>query len=611
MQRTLVFDIECMPNYFLIAFRNVGTGKLATFEQYEGHPLDAAKVRRILQSFKSISFNGVNYDIPVLSMALTGADCARIHEVSNAIIVGGKRYWEVARQFQFSLIEANHIDLIEVAPGVGGLKLYGGRMHCHTLQDLPIEPNTLVTPDQRETLRTYCANDLELTVALYNKLLQQIQLRESMTAEYGIDMRSKSDAQMAEAVLRVGVQKLSGQQLVRPEIKPGTRFQFQAPDFIRFATRSLQQVLELTQDMEFRIDAAGTLLMPDSLSNVTVPIGDGNYRMGMGGLHSTEASIAHHADADHVIIDCDVSSFYPSIILRCGLAPKHMGIHFLKEYRGLVERRLAAKHAGDKIVADALKICINGVFGKFGSKWSILFAPDLLIQVTLTGQLVLLMLIELLELNGHKVVSANTDGLVIKCHRSKIAEMDLIIEHWEYVTGFSTDVTEYRSFYQRDVNSYIAVKHSGDTKTKGAYATDAGLSKNPASEICTEAVIAYLTECTPVEQTIAACRDITKFVSIRTVRGGAVKGDEYLGKVVRWYYAVGATGTINYKSNGHIVAKSAGAKPLMTLPDAFPNDINYGWYITESHGILADIGSVVPPAEAIIATPEMIYGCAA
>ncbi len=171
----LAFDIECFADYFLIAFRNVATGKVATYEQYEGHALDRAKVRRIIQKFKLVSFNGNHYDLPVLSMALTGTGCAKIREVSDAIIIGNKRSWEIARQFSLGIVEVNHIDLMEVAPGIGGLKLYGGRLHCHTLQDLPIEPDATVTPELRETLKIYCANDLDLTVALYNKLLPQIQ----------------------------------------------------------------------------------------------------------------------------------------------------------------------------------------------------------------------------------------------------------------------------------------------------------------------------------------------------------------------------------------------------------------------------------------------------
>jgi hypothetical protein len=255
-----------------------------------------------------------------------------------------------------------------------------------------------------------------------------------------------------------------------------------------------------------------------------------------------------------------------------------------------VARRLAAKHAGDKVTADALKITINGSFGKFGSKWSKLYSPDLLIQTTITGQLALLMLIEALESEGIAVVSANTDGVVIKCPVARAAMMEFVVWEWEQATGFETEATRYRAIYSRDVNNYLAIKPDGSWKAKGAYAP-AGLQKNPTNEICTAAVVKFLIDGTPVEDTIRACTDIRKFVTIRQVKGGAVKGEQFLGKAVRWYYAAGATGTINYKVNGYTVARSQGAKPLMDLPAEFPADVDFDWYIREARTILTDIGA--------------------
>ncbi|MDE5458240.1 hypothetical protein GWE18_36630 [Bradyrhizobium sp. CSA112] len=69
-----------------------------------------------------------------------------------------------------------------------------------------------------------------------------------------------------------------------------------------------------------------------------------------------------------------------------------------------------------------------------------------------------------------------------------------------------------------------------------------------------------------------------------------MKDGKYLGKVIRWYYSTDASGSINYKLNGNKVARSDGAKPLMELPDALPNDVDYDWYIREAESILIDIG---------------------
>ncbi|XSC42720.1 hypothetical protein ACF1BQ_031270 [Bradyrhizobium sp. RDT10] len=109
-------------------------------------------------------------------------------------------------------------------------------------------------------------------------------------------------------------------------------------------------------------------------------------------------------------------------------------------------------------VSGSLKIVNNGAFGKLDSKWSVLFAPDLMIQVTIGGQLSLLMLIEMVERAGFRVVSANTDGIVILCPTDKEDALAAVIAKWERLTGFETEETEYSALYSRDVNNYIAVK---------------------------------------------------------------------------------------------------------------------------------------------------------
>lgn len=587
---TLILDLEIYRDYFLAMFRNVDTGNVRAFELHEDQVLDVATIKAILRAYRIVTFNGANFDIPLLMLALKGANNALIKKACDAIINNNLRGWQFERQWDVTIPKSlDHIDLIEVAPGTASLKIYGGRMHCAKMQDLPIEPDASITPSNRSVLREYCANDLVTTQDLYTKLLPQIELREKMSAEYDLDLRSKSDAQIAEAVIGHQVSKVLGEQVTRPEVPAGTKFSYRPPKFIQFQTHVLQGVLEALRAERFKVPDSGKVMMPKWLQDTAIEIGTSVYRMGIGGLHSSEQSTAHVADENTILVDRDVASYYPNIILRTGLSPAHMGSAFTRIYQEIVERRLKAKAAGDKVTDSALKITINGSFGKFGSKWSKLYSPDLLIQTTITGQLALLMFIEALELEGIPVVSANTDGVVIKCPKARVPMMEFVAWEWEHATGFTTEATYYRGLYSRDVNNYIAIKPDGGFKLKGAYAP-AGLQKNPTNEICTGAVVKYLLDGTPVADTIHDCQDIRKFVTIRQVKGGAVKDDTYLGKAVRWYYAQGAAGTINYKINGYTVARSEGARPLMQIPDSLPTDIDYAWYIAEAESILKAIG---------------------
>jgi hypothetical protein len=163
---------------------------------------------------------------------------------------------------------------------------------------------------------------------------------------------------------------------------------YNLPAFVRFTTPSLCSLLETVLSARFDLDATGSPIMPKSIEKLTVKIGRTIYKLGMGGLHSTEKSVSYFAGDDETISDNDVESFYPRIILNQKLFPAHLGEAFLKVYEMLVNKRLDAKRNKLKIIADALKIVINGSFGKLGNKYSTLYSPQLMLQVTITGQLV-------------------------------------------------------------------------------------------------------------------------------------------------------------------------------------------------------------------------------
>ena len=593
----LVFDCEIYVDYFLVYFQNVETGNRKYFELYDNHELDCDTIRKILTKNTLISFNGINFDIPLLFYALAGATNEQLKTLCDFIILDKARPWHCEEKFGFKISDKfDHIDLIEVANGKGSLKAYGGKLHCKTIQDLPIQPSDSISPEQRRELIDYCGNDLQTTVDLYNKLKPQIALREEMSKMYGTDLRSRSDAQIAEAVIKKEVERLTGNKVEKPTgpVKP---FRYTAPRFVSFDSPELRELLSVATGLVFRVSETGKTDMPDELNKRKIQIGETSYTIGMGGLHSNEECVSYRSNDEFSCIDFDVRSFYPAIMINTNLYPESMGKHFLTVYTKLVKERLAAKEKGDKVKAESLKIVINGGWGKHGSKWSYFYSPRAVIQTTITGQLSLLMLIEMLEDAEIPVVSANTDGIVVYCRKEDEAKARNIIGAWELLTNFEIEESRYRALYARDVNNYIGLKHGGGVKLKGAYAPPEPIGSswpNPHCQICVDAVIAYLDKGKDISATIHESKDIRQFVATRMVKGGAVKDDLYLGRIARWYYSNLAFGVIQYKINGYTVPKTEGAQPCMTLPDQFPDDVDFKWYENEAHKILKEIGACLP-----------------
>ena len=605
----IFLDIECYVDYFLVMFMDE-RGRTAAFEQYEDKSLDTDGVLRFLTNpnVEIITFNGNNYDLPILRMALAGASCEDLKAASSDIIDNDVKPWDFDKLYRVEKFTCNHVDLIEVAPGQNSLKIYGGRLHCERLQDLPIEHTASISPEQRPLLRRYCKNDLLTTQALAKELNGQIELRRIMGAELqqeietlGLgyvfkpdDLRSKSDAQIAESVLKQRVFVQTGA-VPRKQPIAYKKFSYTPPDYIRFRTADLQQALEVIRASEFVIKGdTGHVAMPPGIDKLDIMVGPTRYKLGLGGIHSQESEMTQIADELDLLRDIDVRSYYPNLILNMGMYPVATGPHFLKAYRDILTERLAAKDAGEKIKDAALKITLNGTFGKTSNKYSVLYNPSMMIYTTLTGQLSMLMLIEALHTRGIPVVSANTDGVVVRCPRRLEDAQRRIVKAWEQVTNLETEETNYSAIYARDVNSYIAVKTDGSVKTKGFFAKS-GLQKSPQNEICIEAVVAYLSSGVPIETTVYGCQDIRKFLTVRRVTGGAVKDAVLIGKAIRWYYSTAVTGTINYASNGNVVSRSARARPCMDLPEHLPTDVDYEWYVTEAQGLLMDVGQVPRP----------------
>lgn len=650
-------DSESFPNYWLLKIR-VQHGPVFSFPLRSGESFDPETIRRIEQLcaiFTLVSFNGNYYDVPILSAALCGFSCEQLKWLSDEIIQNNRKPWELGGACEWK--PADHIDILEVLPGGGSQKQYAGRIHCKTMRDLPFEPNRWLSESEISTVDSYCENDLWVLEDLYSAASAMLNLRERMSARYGVDLRSKSDAQLGESVIKIRCERMLGERIYKPEIDWNLKFRYEPPDFLFFQTEGLRQAFELVKQSIFVLGPSGRVEMPSQLEGLTISLGASTYKIGIGGLHSTEKKRTLISDDSNVLREGDVRGYYPNLIFNSGKFPPALGSAFRQVYGDLINERSAAKtrqqqleEAGDTTSAEFIqcrndnengKVATNGPFGKTGSPFSILFAPEMLIQTTLTGQLSILMLIEAHELNEIPVVSANTDGFLIFCPRAKVKLSQWLIKQWEQITGLEMETSEYAAIYTQSVNSYLAVKPNGKTKRIGIFAQASLLKKHdPDVEICGDAISDFLSKGTPMLYTIAACRDIRKFITMQKVAGGAVKlwGEgprdvlvrdmtatlqangwtkagrkwakaetvtdattaykscfqpqtpEYLAKVIRWYYGMNSPGPIVYNNSGNLVSLSYGAQPCMTLPDEFPADVDYGWYMRNCEKILADVG---------------------
>lgn len=543
-----IFDCELIgveKPAFLTCVKIKETGeRFAFWHDKRGHTV---KLEKMLQrkDLTWVGFNSENFDRPLIAAAVEGHDETNLKIIAQDIVDNQMNSWKTYREYGLEFLEYDHIDLKEVPPGVMmSLKTYEGRMHSPTLQDMPFDHTEEIfdDPKKRKIVENYCWNDIDETERLFDTVRKEIDLRIALGETYDLDLRSKSDAQAAEAILKKQVGIKNGEKFVPRAVH------YTAPEFIKTDSLEIIQLIDNLEHTEFVINRAnGSPILPEWMGK-PFTLAQGVYKFGLGGLHSQhDINYYDESDDKYEISDIDAASYYPNIMLRAGLAPTlggNKGELFLGEYQSIYDQRIGAKRADDKRTSNTLKIVLNGTFGKLGSIYCSFYAPELMLAVTITGQLNLLCLIyDLEQIPGVKVLSANTDGIMIKYPKKKRTAIIKAVQGNAKCTGFEYEETPYSRIGIRDVNNYIAITEerekvivppkgkvqvlppsSPEAKRKGAYAK-AGVMENvsPTFQICAEACTQYLLNNTPLEETIRACTDIRQFISIRGVSSGGVQ----------------------------------------------------------------------------------------
>lgn len=320
----------------------------------------------------------------------------------------------------------------------------------------------------------YNKNDCFIGCEMMRLNIDEIRLRYNIARSYGLNVLSASRSNISDAFIEKFYSEMSG---LHPSQWKGKKTERKAMafkkvifDFINFKTEPLQKLLrEMKEVVVFSIGK-------DAFSR-EVSINNGVYTIATGGLHSKDIPGALYSnwptdDASSTgeqsqkslnrfkYVHWDISSFYPSIMVQYGVAPAHLDQKvFVKLIKWIRDTRVTAKHTkGDidgvpaNILAAVLKIVINAIYGKLGFEHGDLCDRLAVLKVTINGQLMIMMLCEELELNGIEVISANTDGIVVKLYENKVDTFNTIANNWKKLTGLDADSEEYKCYINRDID---------------------------------------------------------------------------------------------------------------------------------------------------------------
>ena len=628
----LIYDIETMQELFLVCLYNP--------ETQQWHEFQVSKNTNQIDSFVRfieahpdhyfVGYNNLRFDAQVVEWIIRNHNgwhemsalevCALIAQKAADIIHDAN--FDVFPEFKEEWLSFKQIDLFKVHHYDNknrrvSLKRLEFEMDLDNIEEMPIRhTKTNMTDDEIETTIDYCRNDVYATYEFYlitigetdhplYKGNNQIELRQDIEAEFGIPCLNYSDSKIGDEMIKKyycqekGIQytDLPKKGYFRKEIKMSNCIahyvEFKTPELKEFLKRMKKNVLGLQDDFKESIEFYGN-----------------TYSFMKGGLHTENKPKIFEADEDTKIIDWDVSSYYPAIIISNGKYPQHLGKEFLRGYKQMFDKRLelkplAKKDKKIKGIVGALKLAVNSVYGKSSDMQNWIYDRQLTMFTTITGELSLMMLIEAYELAGINIISANTDGVTIMVKNDLIDKMHEINKWWMDLTTYELEDTNYKKIIFSTVNDYLAIKTDGEIKKKGDFLTDFELHKNKSARIVPIALEHFFVNDVPVDTTIRNHTNIYDFC----LRQKASSNFHYEGtqagkvtvynKLIRYYVSKTGEKLMKIKNpecdtNAAEASQVEAGEWVMTVCNKLTKDhpldnINYDYYIEKANRIIEKI----------------------
>jgi len=631
----IIYDIETMKEYFLVV-------ALIPGEPYR--VFDVNKNKNNLDAFISfteqykdyywVGYNNIRFDSQVVEWVIR--NCEYWHELSNLEITA-----KIAQKAADVIDDANHdvfpeyresdltlkqLDLFKVHHFDNknrrvSLKRLEFEMDLENIEEMPIHHSKEnMTTEDIELTKEYCYNDVWATYQFYLVTIgetdhplykgeNRIELRQDIEAEFGIPCLNYSDSKIGDEMIkkyyceqkRIDYQQLPKKGYFRKSIAVKNCI---AP-YVEFQTAELQAFLKKIKKLN--------LGLQDDFKE-ELHFYNNVYSFMKGGLHTENSPKIFEADDEYEIIDWDVSSYYPAIIINNGRYPYHLGPEFLRGYQEMFNKRLelkplAKKDKKIKGIVGALKLAVNSVYGKSSDMQNWIYDRQLTMFTTITGELSLMMLIEAYELAGINVISANTDGVTIMIKKCYIDKMHEINAWWSELTKYELERADYQKIIFSTVNDYLAIKTDGEVKKKGDFVTDFELHKNKSARVVPLALEQYFLRNVPVDTTIKSHNNIFDFC----LRQKASKDFHYEGidratgekkvynKLIRYYISNTGEKLLKVKnedsdSGAADVSQVEAGEWLATVCNHLKKDhpldnINYDYYIERAERLIYKIQS--------------------
>lgn len=560
-------DYETLCNCFIAVFEHYKTQErkvFVVFEQQNDFPEFVTFLNKSVTNKEwHISYNGLSFDGQITQKILLNQKSLLklgtqelikfIYNYAQSVIDKTTKgdFAEFApyklKIKQIDLFKLNHWDN---KAKMSSLKWIQYSMDWNNVEEMPHRHDQPVTDVHTlNSVIDYCINDVRSTKEILRHSKEQIQLRQDLTKEYGIDLYSASEPRIAKELFlhfleqRTGMSKSNLKSLRTPRpyivladcILPS--IQFQTPEFNKVLDYFRTKVITSTKDgFKYRLDYKGV-----------------KTDFGLGGIHGATQSGVYEAKESWTIMTSDVTSFYPNLAIKNGFHPAHLPQkEFGQLYEWFFEERKKIPKTDPKNYV--YKLILNSTYGLTGDENSFLYDPKMTMQITINGQLLLSKLAEMLSLAIPECqpLMLNTDGLEMMIPDNKVDDYMKVCAEWEKLTQLALEHDQYSKMIIRDVNNYMAVNSKGKVKSKGAFEWEdldkkkvATFHKNKSFLIIPKAIYAWFVNGIKPEDFLAQNQNIFDYCGAVKAKAGwhfvdrqIIEGElanKHLQKIIRYF----------------------------------------------------------------------------
>jgi len=511
------FDTEVLPHHWLFCAESIQGERVYFSNDNAGLKAWIKDTQPLLCGFNSKHFDA--YIVKAILLNLTPED---VKDVSDAIIVDGIQGWAIQMGW---IVMPKFVDLMLDLPTRPSLKLIEGNLGMDIQESSVAFDNANPNEDEWNELLEYCWHDVEALTPLYRDRLSYLKAKETIAKMSNImveDALNMTNAKLTAKFLGANkVERDDERNYVYPsnidrEFIPKEVFEF----FDRLPNSEL--TLDVLFGKEGVADDNGKVVKSrNPYKSLAIDIGGCPSVIGWGGIHGAIKKYQEETTDDRIIMNTDVTSYYPSLMIVNKLISRNVPNPDI--FEEVFNRRIEAKLAGDKTVNEALKLILNTTYGASNNKYNPLYDPLMAHSVCISGQLYLIQLTEQLYkyVPTIKILQVNTDGVMFSLDKKYESFALDIIHQWEEITGFGLENTYIDKIVQRDVNNYVMKETNGKIKFKGAVVSDyeGGTFKHNSISVVCKAVVDFLLKDIPIRETIESCNDPFAFQMIKKAGG--------------------------------------------------------------------------------------------